>query len=391
MLATLRQELGLALLFITHNLDLMAQICDRALVLYGGMVMEEAPVGALFSMPRQPYTSALVACVPRLSDVPGRLGMIEGAPPVAARLGPGCPFEPRCSDRIEVCARTADGSARRRPPGGLLDSAPMTALLDVVDVFKVYELKISWLPRLAGRAQSLTAVDAVSVSVPRGGVLGIVGESGRGKSTLARMIMRLETPTAGRIWFAGQDITDLSGPPLTVVRKRMQMVFQDAGGSLNPRKPVRRVLRESLALAGLPRPERDAAAAGLLDRVGLGAAMLEHYPHELSGGQRQRVAITRALAMGPDLIVADEPVSALDVSLQVQIIRLLMRLRDELQLTLVFISHDLALGHHFCDAVAVMKAGKIVERGAPSDVLHHPQHPYTRLLLDAVPGTAQSR
>ena len=263
----------------------------------------------------------------------------------------------------------------------------MTPLLDVVNVTKTYELETRLVARLAGRRQPLTAVDGVSVSVARGGVLGIVGESGCGKSTLARMIMRLETPTAGRIWFAGQDITALSGPALTAVRKRMQMVFQDPGGSLNPRKPVRVVLRESLSLAGVARQEREAASLGLLERVGLGGALLGHYPHELSGGQRQRVAIARALAMSPDLIVADEPVSALDVSLQAQIIRLLMRLRDELQLTLVFISHDLALVHHFCSAVVVMQAGRVVERGTPAEVLHHPQHPYTRLLLDAIPRT----
>jgi len=216
----------------------------------------------------------------------------------------------------------------------------------------------------------------------------VVGESGCGKSTLARMILRMEAPSTGRIRFAGQDVTTLSGAALTPVRKRMQMVFQDPGGSLNPRKTVRRVLDESLGLAGVARPGRGGAAVSLLERVGLGAAQLDNYPHELSGGQRQRVAIARALAMNPDLIVADEPVSALDVSLQAQIIRLLMRLRDELGLTLIFISHDLALVHHLCDEVVVMQAGRIVERGRPANVLHRPEHPYTQLLLDAIPQVA---
>ena len=261
----------------------------------------------------------------------------------------------------------------------------MTALLEVDGISKTYELENRLLPRLAGRRRPLLAVDQVSFSVPRGGVLGIVGESGCGKSTLARMIMRLEASSAGRIRFEGQDVTALSGPALAQMRKRIQMVFQDPGGSLNPRKPVRRVLRESLALGGRPKTEWDAASVALLDRVGLGAALLQHYPHELSGGQRQRVAIARALAMQPDLIVADEPVSALDVSLQAQIIHLLMKLRDELQLTLLFISHDLALVHHICSEVVVMQAGRIVERGTPADVLHRPQHAYTKLLLDAVP------
>jgi peptide/nickel transport system ATP-binding protein len=261
----------------------------------------------------------------------------------------------------------------------------MTALLEVAEISKVYELETRLLPLLLGRRQKHIAVDRVSFSVPRGGVLGVVGESGCGKSTLARMILRLEPPSGGRIWFDGEDVTALSGAALNRVRKRTQMVFQDPGGSLNPRKPVRRVLRESLALGGLPKGGRDDAAAALLEQVGLGAGLLHHYPHELSGGQRQRVAIARALAMQPDLIVADEPVSALDVSLQAQIIHLLLRLRDELRLTLVFISHDLALVHHICNEVIVMQAGRIVERGAPANVLHDPQHPYTKLLLDAVP------
>jgi ABC-type glutathione transport system ATPase component len=257
----------------------------------------------------------------------------------------------------------------------------MTALLDIDAVTKAYVLQ----RRLLRPPRTVTAVDRVSLSVARGSVLGIVGESGCGKSTLARLIMRLETPTAGTIRFDGIDIAGLSGAALRPVRKRFQMIFQDPGGSLNPRKSVRRVLAESLALAGVAAQDRDGAARILLDQVGLGATMLDRHPHALSGGQRQRVAIARALAMRPELIVADEPVSALDVSLQAQIVRLLMRLRDDLGLTLVFISHDLALVHHLCSDIAVMRAGSIVEQGRPADVLHTPRHPYTKQLLDAIP------
>ena len=386
LLKTLKQELGLALLFITHNLDLMSQVCDRSVVLYGGMVMEEAPVAPLFTDPRHPYTAALLRCVPRLSDPPGILDTIEGAPPVAGTLGPGLP--------VRAALRRSDRPLPPRPPGGappggaargLLGAGAVTPLLQLSGVTKVFPLRTGALPRLLGRQRHLTAVRDVTLAVPAGTALGIVGESGCGKSTLARIIMRLETPTAGSVHFAGEDLATLSGDRLRASYRRMQMVFQDPGGSLNPRKPVRRVLRESLLLAGVAAAELQAEAAGLLGRVGLSASVLDRYPHELSGGQRQRVAIARALAMKPELIVADEPVSALDVSLQAQIIRLLMQLRDELRLTLVFISHDLALVHHLCSAVAVMQAGQIVEQGTPADVLHHPQHAYTRLLLRAVP------
>ena len=261
----------------------------------------------------------------------------------------------------------------------------MTGVLAVRGVTKVYELEGRVLARLAGRRRPLVAVRDVSFEVGRGEVMGIVGESGSGKSTLARMMLGMEAPTEGAVLLDGADLAGLRGAALVRARRRVQMVFQDPGGSLNPRKTVRRVLGESLGLAGVAREARGREMVGLLERVGLGGAQLDSYPHELSGGQRQRVAIARALAVSPEVVVADEPVSALDVSLQAQIIRLLLRLRDELGLTLVFISHDLALVHHLCDAVVVMQAGAIVERGTPASVLHAPQHAYTRLLIDAVP------
>lgn len=256
----------------------------------------------------------------------------------------------------------------------------MTGLLELDAVSKSYHGG-----ELFRREPSVRAVTAVDVMVPRGQALGIVGESGSGKSTLARLILGIEKPSAGTVRFDGVDLASLRGEALRRTRRRIQMVFQDPGGSLNPRKTASRVLRESLALAGLPRAARHEAAVSLMERVGLGAGLLAHYPHELSGGQRQRLAIARALAVSPELLVADEPVSALDVSLAAQIMRLLLRLRDELGLTLVFISHDLALVHHVCDAVVVMQAGAVVERGTPAAVLRRPTHPYTKLLIDAVP------
>jgi ABC-type glutathione transport system ATPase component len=262
----------------------------------------------------------------------------------------------------------------------------MTALLELVDICKTYELERRLLPRMLGASRPLHAVKNVSLRVPRGGVLGLVGESGCGKSTLAQIIMRLESQSSGRILFDGHDITELGGRALQPFRRRFQMVFQDSSASLNPRKTVRRTLHESLALAGVPGPQRQQGIVELLQTVGLDAGLALRYPHQLSGGQRQRVAIARALSMQPELLVADEPVSSLDVSLQAQILRLLISLRQKLNLTMIFISHDLALVHHLCSDVAVMQAGVIVEQGAPADVLRHPRHDYTKKLLAAVPN-----
>jgi ABC-type glutathione transport system ATPase component len=264
----------------------------------------------------------------------------------------------------------------------------MTAapLIEMRGIGKRYSLERRLIPRLLGRQRHHQAVADLSLAVPRGGVLGLVGESGCGKSTTARMMLRMEQPSEGQVLFDGADITRLGPGQLRPFRRRMQMIFQDAGASLNPRKRVATLLGESLSLVGVARAERRDRAAELLRQVGLDPSMLGRYPHELSGGQRQRMAIARALAVGPELLVADEPVSALDVSLQAQILLLLMELRDRLGLTMVFISHDLALVHHLCSAVAVMSAGRIVEQGLPADVLRDPQHEYTRRLLAAVPG-----
>ncbi|MCX7324989.1 MAG: ABC transporter ATP-binding protein [Hyphomicrobiales bacterium] len=260
----------------------------------------------------------------------------------------------------------------------------MSALLELDGVSKTYEMESRIIPRLLGRRRPLLAVNNVSLTATRGEVLGLVGESGCGKSTLARIILRLDAPSDGRILFDGHDIAPMSRAALKPFRRRIQMVFQDANSSLNPRKSVARLIGEALAEIAVPEADRRERGAELLKLVGLDGAMLDRYPHELSGGQRQRMAIARALAMGPELLVADEPVSSLDVSLQAQILRLLMDLRSRLGLTMIFISHDLALVHHLCSSVAVMCAGSIVEQGETRRILHDPAHEYTRKLLGSV-------
>ncbi|RXT56170.1 hypothetical protein B6S44_08920 [Bosea sp. Tri-44] len=241
------------------------------------------------------------------------------------------------------------------------------------------------LDRLLRRDSRLVALDAVSLDVMRGDVVGIVGESGSGKSTLAGLAVGLAKPTSGDVLLDGQSMAELMRDHAGPWRRRVQMVFQDSSSALNPRKSVARCLGETLALRGVPKLQRDNEIAELLTLVGLGPEIGPRLPHELSGGQRQRIGLARALAMKPEVLIADEPVSALDVSLQAQVINLLSRLTRELGLTLLFISHDLALVRTLCSRIVVMRKGVIVEQGPCLDVLGRPQHPYTQALIAAVP------
>jgi ABC-type glutathione transport system ATPase component len=259
-----------------------------------------------------------------------------------------------------------------------------TPILSLRNVGKSFPRR-EGLPLPWRRAQRIVALDDVSLDVSRGDVVGVVGESGSGKSTLANLAVGLARPTSGQVLLDGQDLSDLMADHAGPWRRRIQMAFQDSSGALNPRKSVARCLTEALALRGVAAPEREDEALHLLERVGLGAETAPRLPHELSGGQRQRVGLARALAMKPDVLIADEPVSALDVSLQAQVINLLSRLRAELGLTLLFISHDLALVRSLCTRIIVMRHGRIVEEGTCLDVLDNPSHPYTQLLIAAVP------
>ncbi len=258
-------------------------------------------------------------------------------------------------------------------------------LLELRDIRKAYALRRGLLARFRGGATMLQAVDGVSFQVKQGSIFGLVGESGSGKSTLAQIMTRLIEPTSGTMLYRGRDVAGLDAAGRHAFRQGVQMVFQDTHSSLNPRKRVRRAITEALAARGLRGAAQAAALAAVADQVGLDPALLRRFPHELSGGQRQRVGIARALAMAPDLLIADEPVSSLDVSLQGQIINLLQEINRSLGLTIVLISHDLAVVARVCADIAVMSQGRVVEAGPPGRVLVTPEHPYTQALLAAVP------
>lgn len=268
------------------------------------------------------------------------------------------------------------------------DAAP---LMRLKDLRKSYRLRRTLVERVRGINRTVAAVDGVSLTLSRGCILGLVGESGCGKSTLAQMIVGLLNPTAGEIEWQDAGLKTMSGGATKLYRRGVQMVFQDTHSSLNPRKRIRTILREAVAARGLSKSAIAPRITQLLDQVGLDAQLLNRYPHELSGGQRQRVGIARALAMEPSLLVADEPVSSLDVSLQGQIINLLRELNEKLGLTIILISHDLAVVARVCDQIAVMYAGRVVESGVPDEVLTTPRHPYTQALLDAVPRGLERR
>ncbi|MEK0418436.1 MAG: hypothetical protein RI949_2442 [Pseudomonadota bacterium] len=271
----------------------------------------------------------------------------------------------------------------------MLEGLPVSApVLVVQDVCKEYRLPRESLWKPSPRIQAL---DHVSLTVQAGSSMGIVGESGSGKSTLARLVMALERPTSGKIFLDGQDLSALSAAELRSVRAKIQMVFQDPYGSLDPRRTILQTVAEPLAiLHGVGRSEQRLRATQVLEAVGLRAGDLEKYPHEFSGGQRQRIAIARALITRPRLIVADEPVSALDVSVQAQVLNLMQDLQDQFGVTYLFISHDLSVIDLVCDQVVVLQAGCIVEQGEPDTLFSNPQHPYTKRLLAAVPGAHAS-
>jgi peptide/nickel transport system ATP-binding protein len=355
----LQQELHMAVLLITHDLGVVANMAEEVVVLHRGRVMESGTVTDIFRHARHPYLKALMRAVPRFNMAPGE------------RLTP--------IRDVQVSAGHLIAGGRNIP------SERDGALLDVKNVTKRYSTrKRSFLGAKPGG--EILAVDDVSFEVGAGECLGLVGESGCGKTTTARMILRSVTPDSGHILFQKKDVLALEGAQLFDYRRKVQFVFQDPFGSLNPRMTVYEIVSEPLVIHGVgDEDERFARVKEMMGLVGLDVRHLRRYPHSFSGGQRQRIGIARALALGPELLICDEPVSALDVSVQAQVLNLLADLRSALGLTYLFISHNLAVVNYLADRIAVMCAGRIVELAPAAELFANPVHPYTRALLAAVP------
>jgi peptide/nickel transport system ATP-binding protein len=334
----LQSRRGTAVLFITHDFGVVADIADDIAVMQNGVIVEQGPAERVLNHPEHPYTQALIAAVPPLSHIP--LPRPISAEPALTVSGLSKTF-----------GKAAGRFSRARRHGRIVQ-----------------------------------ALDDVSVTLPRGGTLGIVGESGSGKSTLARCLVRLMEPDSGTIRLGATDLAVLTARQLRTERRRIQMVFQDPYASLNPRRRVGELVAQGPMTHGVPKAEALAQARDLFVLVGLNPDAADRYPHEFSGGQRQRIGLARALALRPEVLVADEAVSALDVSVQAQVLRLLAELRTRLNLSTLFITHDLRVAAQICDRIAVMHQGRVVEEGTVAEVFGLPRHEYTRSLLKAVPG-----
>jgi peptide/nickel transport system ATP-binding protein len=402
----LQKQLGMAIIWITHDLSLVAGMVDRVAVMYGGTIVETARVERLFAQPSHPYTIGLLHSIPSVAGMQARLVPIPGSPPNLLLPPASCAFAPRCGLAVARCGEQRPPldpiapdhatacwewrKAARRPEAGsargreTAEAAPgATPLLEVSGLAVHFPIRRGILRRQVG---AVRAVDGVSFEVLRGETLALVGESGCGKSTTGRAILGLTPLSAGRIVFDGTDYTTPSGEHLQARRRAMQMIFQNPYGALNPRMTVGRIIGEGLRAQRIgTRATREARVRELLGLVGLPDGFRTRYPFELSGGQRQRVGIARALAAEPRFIIADEPISALDVSIQAQVVNLLADLKAQLGLTYLFIGHDLSMVRYLSDRVAVMYLGRIVEIGATEEIFGRPLHPYTRALLSAIP------
>ena len=413
---TAQEVTGAAVVLITHDLGVVAGFADEVLVMYAGKPVETAPVDELFNRPRMPYTIGLLGSIPRLDAGRGQpLTPIEGSPPSLVALPPGCPFTPRCPVRIAQCSETepaldpltpnhraACHRAKEIQAGTLPQNEVFPALvversqlerkpreqrdvvLEVSNMVKHFPLtKGAVFRRTVG---AVHAVDGISFDIREGETLALVGESGCGKTTTIMEILSLLPPMEGTIAVLGKAVAGLKRDDRMRIRRDMQIVFQDPMASLDPRLPVSDIIAEPLRTHGWSRDKADQRVRELLETVGLDPKLhLARFPSQFSGGQRQRIAIARALALNPRLIVLDEPVSALDVSIQAGVLNLLEELKSELGLSYLFVAHDLSVVRHISDRVAVMYLGRIVELGAVDDVFTVPSHPYTQALLSAIP------
>ena len=367
LLSDLQKKYQMSVLFITHDLGVIADIADEVVVMYRGDIVEKGKSEDIFLRPKHPYTKGLLACRPSLERNPKRLPVVSD---FMSEDGKEKSFN---VESLKQHKETRIATDEKNP-----------ILLKVNHVKKHFPLKKGM---FGGVKSWVKAVDDVTLNVRRGRTIGLVGESGCGKTTLGRTILRLIEPTSGEIIYNGTDITKLDREAMRAMRRKMQIIFQDPYASLNPRMTVGAALMEPMIIHNLgnSRAERLEMAGALMKRVGLDQSMLNRYPHEFSGGQRQRICIARALAVKPEFIICDESVSALDVSIQAQILNLLLDLQEEFNLTYVFISHDLAVVKFISDDVAVMYNGKVVEMNTAVGIYENPQHEYTKKLLGAIP------
>jgi peptide/nickel transport system ATP-binding protein len=411
----LRQRLGMAVIMVTHDLGVIAGRADRVAVMYAGKVVETTDTPALYANPRHPYTEALFHALPEKSaETRERLYSIPGAPPDLVNPPAGCRFAPRCRYATDRCrteppvlaGETTAHVYRCFFPVGLKEKtvsghlvvtepappeetvSPETApvgeiVLSAKHLIKDFPVTRGALQRKVG---TVSAVADVSFDIRKGETLGIVGESGCGKTTIGRMLVGLDKPTSGSVLFGGKDLARSSGRQYRRERRDIQYMFQDSYASLDPRMRAGSILREPLIVQGMgSRREQHAKVTEMLGKVGLPASWTERYPHEFSGGQRQRLGFARALLLNPQLIVADEPVSALDVSVQAQVLNMMRDLQKELGLTYMFISHDLSVVRYLSNHIGVMYLGKLVEIGTADEVYLRPAHPYTKGLIESAP------
>ncbi len=398
----LRDERGMSIIFITHDLGVIAEIADDVAVMFQGKLVEYGDIVQIFQSPQHPYTKGLLACRPQLETKYRRLPTVDDFMDTVEEADGEVKVIEKQLDEQRLAELMNYGSGRLLHPkselaemghpwgeleertGARCVAEGTAPLLEVDNLQKYFPIRKGLLRRVVGNVK---AVDDISFKVYKGQTLGLVGESGCGKTTAGRAILRLIEPTGGRVMYEGVDVASLNNYQLRQMRRRLQIIFQDPYGSLNPRMTVESALIEPMRIHGIgtSKEDRVARAAALLEEVDLPAAHLRRYPHEFSGGQRQRICIARALTVEPQFIICDESVSALDVSVQAQVLNLLNDLQESRELTYIFISHDLSVVKFMADMMAVMNAGKIVEFGPSENIYANPKEAYTRRLIDATP------